>query len=563
MTAAVVDRPVQTPLLRRHWRLLALLLVGVAPFSLSLAAMRQFLLADNALGFVPFVPLVSAYLFWQRAHMRERAEKRDLLLDVFLSAPLAVAAVFILYVVPSQLSWYYWLNRVDLLAFPIWMLACASLFLGYQQVLRTWPAWAFLFLTWPYPLVRLQVNATQPLVDGTTWLAARLASFLALPYEVAGTAFTRTNLPDGEQVTLVVGQLCSGTSTMGGLLLGGTAIMLLSRGRVMARIRWVALGVALAFVANAIRVVALLLVATQDVEFAVNVLHPVLGIVLFLVTLGVMLLLLKPFGLRFAPEPLGPYLAWAPIDGGGRALRVLWIAAPVMALAIGVGVAGAQQYDFIGLGDGAPEVAIDTEKNIIPAVEGWDLQHVTEISWTDLFGKQSRGDVFQFVDPAKGEADGAPYVLVQSVIAESKASLDRYTLEQCIDFHYRKLEGRQSVPLGYGVTGVILHEIYDGIPSSTLYFVFPVSVQGELRHARIALFGDITAPTWLTAEPPSGDAGSALSNRVGLVLDNALDGLPGATPERARVDRGLIDVGTRIVETMVTTGGPARGQAAP
>ena len=108
-----------------------------------------------------------------------------------------------------------------------------------------------------------------------------------------------------------------------------------------------------------------------------------------------------------------------------------------------------------------------------------------------------------------------------------------------------------------------MHEIYDGIPSSTLYFVFPVSVQGELRHARIALFGDINAPTWLTAEPPSGDAGRALSYRVGLVLDNALDGLPGATPERARVDRGLIDVGTRIVETMVTTGGPARGQAAP
>ncbi|MSQ29708.1 MAG: exosortase/archaeosortase family protein [Dehalococcoidia bacterium] len=150
-----------------------------------------------------------------------------------------------------------------MLAFPVWMLACASLLLGYQQVLRTWLAWAFLFLTWPYPLVRLQVNTTQPLVDGTTWLAARLASFLALPYEVAGTAFTRTNLPDGEQVTLVVSQLCSGTSTMGGLLLGGTAIMLLSRGRVMARIRWVALGVALTFVANAIRVVALLLAATS------------------------------------------------------------------------------------------------------------------------------------------------------------------------------------------------------------------------------------------------------------------------------------------------------------
>lgn len=73
--------------------------------------MRQFLLADNALG---FVPLVSAYLFWQRSHMTSNPEKRDLLLDVFFFAPRAVATVFILYVVPSQLSWYYWLNRVDL-----------------------------------------------------------------------------------------------------------------------------------------------------------------------------------------------------------------------------------------------------------------------------------------------------------------------------------------------------------------------------------------------------------------------------------------------------------------
>ncbi|MBM4411374.1 MAG: exosortase/archaeosortase family protein [Chloroflexi bacterium] len=317
MTTAAAARTSPFATLHRHWRLIALVVVGIAPFAPSLAAMRQFLLADNALGFVPFVPAVCAFMFWQRAHMSSPPAKRDLLLDGFFSAPLAAAAVFILYVVPSQLSWYYWLNRIDLLAFPIWMLACAVLFLGYQQVLRTWPAWAFLVLVWPYPMVRVQVAATQPLVDATTWLAARLSSFLALPNEVAGTAFTRSDLPAEEQVTLIVGQLCSGTSTMGGLLLGGTAIMLLSRGRPMSRIRWVALAVALGFVANALRVVALLLAATQDVDFAVNVLHPVLGIVLFLLALGVMLLLLKPFGLRFAPETAGRHLAWAPTEGGG------------------------------------------------------------------------------------------------------------------------------------------------------------------------------------------------------------------------------------------------------
>ncbi len=563
MTAAATtaERPARASLLHRHWRLAALLVIGIAPFAQSLAAMRQFLLADNALGFVPFVPLVSAYLFWQRAHMPSPPGKRDLLLDVFFFAPLAVGAVFILYIVPSQLSWYYWLNRVDLLAFPIWMLACAFLFLGYQQVLKTWPAWVFLFLVWPYPMVRLQVNATQPLVDATTWLAARLSRFLALPYDVSGTAFTRNNLPEEEQITLIVGQLCSGTSLMGGVLLGGTAMMLLSRGRVMSRIKWVALGVALAFLANAVRVVALLLAATQDVAFAVNTLHPVLGVVLFILTLGVMLLLLRPFGLRFSPEPVGRALVWLPAEGGGRILRALWVVAPAMALIVGVGVAGAQQYDFLGIGDGAPQISIQSEKTILPAVEGWQLDHVTSISWADLFGRQSRGDVFLYTEPGSGEAPGKPWILVQSVIAETKSSLDRYTLEQCIDFHRRKLEGRQAVPLGHGVTGVILHEIYDGVPSSTLYFIFPVSVEGELRHARIALFGDVDAPTWVTAEAPRGDASSALSSRIGLVLDNALDGLPGNTTERGQVDRGLIDMGSRIVDLMVTTGGPGRAAA--
>ncbi len=461
MTAAAIQRPERASLVRRHWRLLALMVLGIAPFAQSLAAMRQFLLADNALGFVPFVPfvpLVSAYLFWQRSHMTSTPEKRDLLLDVFFFAPLAVATVFILYIVPSQLSWYYWLNRVDLLAFPIWMLACAFLFLGYQQVLKTWPAWAFLFLVWPYPMVRLQVNATQPLVDATTWLAARLSNFLALPYQVEGTAFTRTNLPAEEQVTLVIGQLCSGTSLMGGVLLGGTAMMLLSRGRVMSRVKWVIFGVTLAFMANMVRVVVLLLAATQDVEFAVTRLHPVLGIVLFILTLGFMLLLLlRPFGLRFAPEPVGRNLVWSPAGGGGRILRGLWVLAPVMALIVGVGVAGAQQYDFLGIGDGAPQISIDSEKTILPQVEGWDLGYVTSISWADLFGKTSRGDVFLFTKPGVGEQTGQPYILVQSVIAENKSSLDRYTLEQCIDFHRRTVEGRQAVPLGHGVTGVVLH----------------------------------------------------------------------------------------------------------
>ena len=116
--------------------------------------------------------------------------------------------------------------------------------------------------------------------------------------------------------------------------------------------RWLAMGLAMAFVSNLIRVIVLLIVAGQvSREAAVEQVHPVLGVVLFCLVIVMMLLLLRPFGLRFDPIPHGRRLAWEPVGGGGNALRVLWVLMAAGALGIGVGVAQAQELDFIGIGD--------------------------------------------------------------------------------------------------------------------------------------------------------------------------------------------------------------------
>src|SRR5690606_26451765 len=122
----------------------------------SILAMQDFLLADNALGFTPFALVLAVYLFWVRAHSDEAPHTRDLFTDCFVILPLVVVALFILYVTPARLSWYFWLNRLDLAALGPWALAVGLMVLGYQQVLRTWPAWVMLFLVWPYPTVLLQ-----------------------------------------------------------------------------------------------------------------------------------------------------------------------------------------------------------------------------------------------------------------------------------------------------------------------------------------------------------------------------------------------------------------------
>ncbi|MEX1022780.1 MAG: archaeosortase/exosortase family protein [Dehalococcoidia bacterium] len=563
--AAGSDRAAPLALLHRHWRLLAVIALGLGPFVPSILAMSDFALSDNAVGFTPVAIPAAAYLFWLRSHHDGEASARDVFTDVFLMAPLLAAAFFILFVTPSSLSWYFWLYRMDLAALAPWATVVALAFLGYQQVIRTWPAWLMLVFAWPYPVMRVQALLTDPFVDVTAATGRAMVDFLRLPYEMnplSPAAFTSTHLAEGENFTLIVGQLCSGTAATLGFLTVGLALALMSRGAPERRLLWLAAGLGLAFLSNLLRVVVLLTVATSVSRgAAVDVVHPILGLVLFALVVLLMLLALPLFGLRFDPAPRGRRLAWAPGRGRGRAPVALWALVAVASLGIGLGVAQAQRFDFLGTGEGAPTISVASERTIIPQMAPWTLTHETEISWTDLFGRTSRGDAFSYHEP--DWPDGGAVIGVQTIVTDDKSTLERYTLEQCIDFHRRDLEARRAVDLGYGVTGYILHHTYQDIPAAMLYWVFPVNVEGEIRHARIALYGDAAEPTTLPGAEAATAGHSPLTSRMGQALENAMDGLPALDDGvRDDIDRGLVAMAVRLLDTMVTTGGPAAPDAA-
>jgi len=146
--------------------------------------MSDFLLADNALGFTPFALVAAIYLFWRSAHFEGVLRPRDVIVDLFFIVPLVFVACFILFVLPGSMSWYFWLNRMDLAAMVPWTVAVAIVFLGYQQMLRTWPAWLMLTFAWPYPAVWLQRILADPLVAATGWVGRAATDFARLPYEV-------------------------------------------------------------------------------------------------------------------------------------------------------------------------------------------------------------------------------------------------------------------------------------------------------------------------------------------------------------------------------------------
>lgn len=545
----------------RHWRLIAFVVVGFGPFVPSILAMSDFLLADNALGFTPFALGLAVYLFWVRGHFEQPLRQRDTIVDVFLGAPAVLVAYFILFVLPGSMSWYFWLNRMDLAAMAPWVVAAGFAFLGYQQVIRTWPAWVMLFLAWPYPAVWVQGLATDVMVDVTGHVARWTVDLVRLPYAEAEShlVYTTTHLAEDDNFTLVIGQLCSGTSATIGFLIVGLGLVFMSRGAPGAKATWLAAGTLLAFASNLVRVAVLLVTAANaSREFAVEVLHPVLGLVLFALVVLFMLLLMPAFGLRFAPVPRGRHVAWERARGGGVALRAVWVAAVLGALGIGSGVAQAQEFDFIGVGEGAPVLSVEDARGIIPEVPGWDLYHETRISWTDLFGRTSRGDVFSYWQP--GVEVGAR-IGVQTVITEDRATLNRYTLEQCIDFHRRELTARRAVDLGRGLTGYVLHDNYDGVRGSILYWVMPVNVDGSVRHARIALFGNEVEGTRYQGLGMTAGRESSATVRLGQALETAMYGLPGGEddPVRSELDRDLVALAVAMIDAMLETGGPAAG----
>jgi exosortase/archaeosortase family protein len=545
---------------RRHWRLAAFAAAGVLPFLPSIVAMRDFLLADNALGFVPLMLPLAGFLFWVHARSDDGPAKRDVLLDVFFALPFAFAALFVLAVTPSRLSWYFWLNRVDLLALPLLAAAAGFVFLGYQQVLRAWPAFLALAFVWPWPAVRLQGLLDDPFVGATAWLAGRVSSFLHLPYAVSAAdpdVFASTHLPGSENFVLVIGQVCSGTATLMGFALLGLGVALLTRGPAGSRLRWFAVGLGLAFLTNVVRVVVLLVLASKVSRgFAMDIVHPVLGLLLFAGLVVLMLWMLRFFGLRLDLRPRGRRALWEPA-GGGRPLGVLYVLAAAAAVGVAALVVQVQEYAFIGVGDGAPTVDITSEERILPAVEAWSLVHLAEVSWTDLFGRSSRGDIWEYYVP--GGPDPA-FVTVQSIIAEDKATLDRYGIERCIDFHGRTIEARRVVAIGHGVNAVLLHETYEGVASSTLYWQMPVLVDGEVRHARIALLSDVEAPLRVERGRAAGFDGTA---RLGVALENAFDARRSAAGEgRDAVDRQLVTLAAGMIDAMVGGGGAPASAAA-
>ena len=183
---------------------------------------------------------------------------------------------------------------------------------------------------------------------------------------------------------------------------------------------WLAGGMLLLWVLNLGRLILVFWAGKQYGEhFAINVLHPFIGLVLFVLGIGVMILCIRPFGLRIGYEgkvwgaaSAEPAVAQQVRANGHKhnlaVPRVYLALALVLVLGIIVGFSnvGLQSYNLVADVSGTPKLASYITDPVTPV--GWTSRYEATFKWAaPLFGERSDLEPLRALSGRRGRSAGS------------------------------------------------------------------------------------------------------------------------------------------------------------
>ncbi len=535
-----------------RWSALGVLLFLPLAAWYSLLQLADLAGSETPLAFVVLVPVLAAYMLVRdgRAPAASRGQS-DPFLDGLMFFILFGLCLLLLFFLPPRLSWYYWMLRLDLLIIPLFATAIVVFLwgLGGTRVLRR--PLLYLLLVWTLPMVWLQ-QTLGPVLVGTTAAAGTIVvRLLDLPLDWASDDIASFVSTGPEPFTLVIAETCSGVNGVLGFLLVGLPLALVWSGTAGAKARWLAAGALLAFASNLLRVGLLLYLSSRvGVDFAVGTVHPFLGTALFVLAFAAMLGLAGRFGLGLVRPSLPPIeacqLSFRP-DGLGTRASIVGAAALVLAL----GQTSLTQFAPVSAST-LPAAAVVEPWAVLPEVPGWEREWRPEVNWQDLFGPEAKARVAIY---RSGQASAA----VQFVATPDKRALDTYSPEQCDQFHGLRLVGVSTVDLGYGISARLIESELSRtgrgtINVNTLYWLMPVTVGGELYHARIAIMTDVEMIGSQPSVPGAQGPNPIIQWRDRLL--SVLSPYPpaGSRPDFADLDGYTVSFGREMVGAIMAQG---------
>jgi exosortase/archaeosortase family protein len=482
----------------------ALIGVVIIAYSYSLTTLLQLADLNTPLAYVSLVPFISLILaVMHRQPQRPEPSIHDRQTDYIVGIPLMVAALLVDHLLPGKWSAMFWVRRMDLLTMPFFVAGAVAVIFGVRVLWRQKWAVLFLFLAWTYPYTTVLLNVLNGFTSATLFAMNRIVSathLATLEGSLSGGVFSIVH--KGRPFSLSVVSACSGVSSVVGFLLVGAAFLVTVRGKFLRKILWLVGGMVLLWTINLGRITLIFWSGRQFGEhFAIDVLHPFIGLVTFTIGVGIMILCVKPLGLRF--DVGHDWTKATRLEAGDPSSRALVtakrvIAVPkvylavvivlVFAILVGFSDAGLRSYNLVANVAGEGKLASYITVPVSPA--GWTSRFETTYNWAQpLFGDTSVWNRYQLTPGSGGDLPAHTTVIADVIDSPDLESFSAYGVEQCYQFHGYALANLAQVNLGGGINGQTLSYTSQQYGSwSIVYWILPVIRGTSTVYERVVLY---------------------------------------------------------------------------
>jgi exosortase/archaeosortase family protein len=506
----------------------ALLAVTIIAYSYSLITLLQLADLNSPLAYVSLVPIVALILAGVNSRPSQPEPAiHDRQTDYIVGLPLMVGALCANMFLPSKLSAMFWVWRIDLLTLPFFVAGAVAVIFGVRVLWRQKVAVAFLLLAWPYPYTSVLLGVLNAFTTATLFAITKILHVIhvATPIGSSDNAVF-TIVHNGRSFQLSVISACSGVNSVVGFLLIGAAFAAIIRGPWTRKLLWLAGGMLLLWVFNLARLTLVFWAGKEYGEhFAIGVLHPYIGLVLFVLGIAIMIACIRPMGLRIGNQESPGRAAFgaaaaseAPGQGKKQRMAVPRVyLAVVLVLVLGVIVGfsdvGLQTYNLVADVSGAPKVVSFIDNPVTPV--GWTSRYESTFNWAaPLFGEDSIWNRYELYPAFGGDLQAKTDVVADVIDTPDLQTFAAFGIEQCYQFHGYSLANVTNVGLPGGITGQAMAYTSQQYGSwSIVYWILPVKNAGRTFYERVVLY--VQNQHGIVAEATRGQQ-AAITNQAGV-----------------------------------------------
>ncbi len=433
-------------------------------------------LADTPYAYLVWIP-VFAFTWAGWTLRRALSYNDDAELNGIMSVPLLLLAAALL--VSGIHNWQYYFvgQSVGLLIWPFWAIGMAWLMFGVSVTGYIIRPLAYLFLTWP-PLYSTIVNWTNPILENIAneTLAALVRSVHWLH---TGATVGAYNVDYGlhQQITVYVTAVCSGADSLLAVLILFPIILVSFIGPVWKKFIAVILASILSLLANLVRLGLIMgSIHVFGPNFSLGILHPALGIILFILMVIFMVRFAHAIGLENRRFQRSPFLR----RPGGVRFGASILSFGILTLLLWPLYQGAP-----GTESSPVPIKTDVLTKLMPSIYGWQRNLVGNYDEASILGPGSKSTAMTF-QTLQGD-----YALAELWWTYQPITLEGYSENNCLLFHGSQIVSSNNLTVAKGIDAtaytVLLPPNVMGGPRDMFIdtvYSFSVNYHGRVAYVR-------------------------------------------------------------------------------